>query len=80
MALISNNLPKIPQAPIDAIQAAKTAARQYRQRVETNTLMEGDFERFMARIDAGLLAALTVAASAPPAVQPFVVIEGGRRG
>jgi hypothetical protein len=79
---ISQPLPKPPQAPLDLVKAGKTAARQLRQRVETDT-MGGDFERLMGRIEAGYEAALVLAASLPPpgppsGRQPFTVHRGGR--
>jgi hypothetical protein len=75
---ISHPLPKPPPTPLDLVRAGKTAARQLRQRADTETLTLADAERFMDRIDAGFAAALALAASAPPAGQPFTVIKGGR--
>lgn len=78
MIIITKPLPAIPTLPFDQVKAGQNAARIFRQRAETNTLMEGDFERFMAKIDAGFAAALVVAASAPAPERPFRVIDGGR--
>lgn len=80
MIMITKPLPKPDAAPLDVLKAADTAVRILRQRAETDTMTASAFEREMKRIETALALAHRIAASAPPAQQPFTVINGGRRG